>query len=80
MGIENRQELDALVQKAWGARFQLMCAERRVAEATAAIMQYTPEIVQRTNELREISQQIRAAGYHDVGHLKGALAKPEETK
>lgn len=75
MDAEKRYQLELLIGRRERYRNGLTVAQDNIKGAQNLISFWTPKVVEFERLVAELDREIRATGFHDVGHAKGELAK-----
>lgn len=75
MDAEKRYQLELLIARRGRYQNGLTVAQDNIRGAQNTIAFWTPKVVEFERLVAELDREIKAAGFHDVGHAKGELAK-----
>lgn len=78
MDNETMQKAKDLVRQRGRAANGLAIAQQQLRNAQRTIEFYTPVVARLENECQELDAQLKALGFHDVGHAKGVIAKENQ--
>jgi hypothetical protein len=75
--MENRDQIRDIVTKATETLHSLREAEHALTRSETAVS-YWREVASRLSQERETAtRELKRLGYHDIGHARAELAKPE---
>jgi hypothetical protein len=78
--MQNKEQVVATVEEGLEAHRRFKTAELGLHKAQRNLREWEQEYADAQRQREAIQVKIKALGFHDIGHARTELAKPEETK